>query len=660
MGLAGGEVPGEWGMAGTGSGRFLYELPAWLVCGLCRLMDALGRADWERFASRIARDQVELRLCERTDGRTQRLLWSWMNRNARVGDLLALLDELELYRARDLLASCDPALPAPLTPDPQPLPAQPGPAGAPHFQPAAPAARPGPAGAPHSRPAAPAGPAGAPHSRPAAPAGPARPCRRPPLPTRSPSTPVCVSLPLQGVKALGPAPQPFAWPLAELVQATGGFAERHKVGEGGFGCVYRARLRNTDYAVKRLKEDAELDWSSIRSSFLTEVEKLSRFRHPNIVEFGGFCAERDHFCLIYVFMPNGSLEDRLSGQGGRPLLSWAQRLEVLVGTARAVQFLHRDTPSLIHGDVKSSNILLDGALRPRLGDFGLARAGRGQAGSGGLSASLGRTHTVRGTLAYLPPEYVRSGTLSPSIDTYSYGVVLLETLTGRRALETDGRGRTKFLKDLVAEEEEAEVAEVPGQSQLAVTGPGPDQDARVTRVGTRIFQNHMDPRVGPCPEELGTALGCLATRCLHRRSKRRPPMAQVRDTWVPSPARGPGGSEKGGWDPGLLGSLPGSGRGSLPWDPPSTPWGDSLPRAPGLPPNQPVESDESLSEEGGSWLGVAPSLHPQIHINPARQRIMERLALYQQGALDSLGVLASELPAGSAPRLPEESDDFEP
>uniref|UniRef100_A0A8C4YKA0 Interleukin 1 receptor associated kinase 1 n=1 Tax=Gopherus evgoodei TaxID=1825980 RepID=A0A8C4YKA0_9SAUR len=535
------------GMAGTGSGRFLYELPAWLVCGLCRLMDALGRADWERFASRIARDQVELRLCERTDGRTQRLLWSWMNRNARVGDLLALLDELELYRARDLLASCEHPTATP------------------------------------------------------------QPCRRPPLPTRSPRpTPVCVSLPLQGVKALGPAPQPFAWPLAELVQATGGFAERHKVGEGGFGCVYRARLRNTDYAVKRLKEDAELDWSSIRSSFLTEVEKLSRFRHPNIVEFGGFCAERDHFCLIYVFMPNGSLEDRLSGQGGRPLLSWAQRLEVLVGTARAVQFLHRDTPSLIHGDVKSSNILLDGALRPRLGDFGLARAGRGQAGSGGLSASLGRTHTVRGTLAYLPPEYVRSGTLSPSIDTYSYGVVLLETLTGRRALETDGRGRTKFLKDLVAEEEEAEVAEVPGQSQLAVTGPGPDQDARVTRVGTRIFQNHMDPRVGPCPEELGTALGCLATRCLHRRSKRRPPMAQVRDTWS--------------WEPGLLGSLPDSEgplalphpqvyedlerlQKSLPWDPPSTPWGDSLPRAPGLPPNQPVESDESLSEEGGSWLG---------------------------------------------------------
>nr|XP_042702430.1 interleukin-1 receptor-associated kinase 1 isoform X1 [Chrysemys picta bellii] len=582
-------------------------------------------------ASRIARDQVELRLCERTDGRTQRLLWAWMNRNARVGELLALLDELELYRARDLLASWQPPSEPPVLRPP--------------FLPSAPPAPHPTTGDSRASTIACDSPKPPPQHLPE-PSCPSLPLPGPPPsgllsastqgPVPPPAAPPADQTLGPAPQVLGPAPQPFAWPLAELVQATGGFAEQHKVGEGGFGCVYRARLRNTDYAVKRLKEDTELDWSSIRSSFLTEVEKLSRFRHPNIVEFGGFCAERDHFCLVYVFMPNGSLEDRLSGQGGCPPLSWAQRLEVLVGTARAIQFLHQDTPSLIHGDVKSSNILLDGALRPRLSDFGLARAGRGRAGSGGLSASLGRTHTVRGTLAYLPPEYVQSGALSPSIDTYSYGVVLLETLTGRRALETDGRGRTKFLKDLVAEEEEAaEGGEGPGRAQLAVTGSGLDQDARATRVGTRIFRNHVDSRVGPCPEELGTALGCLATRCLQKRSKRRPPMAQVYED---------------------LERL----QKSLPWDPPSTPWGDSLPRAPGLPPNQPVESDESLSEDGGSWLGVAPSLHPPIHINPARQRIMERLALYQQGALDSLGVLASELPAGSAPRLPEESDDFEP
>ncbi|CAM5131672.1 unnamed protein product [Natator depressus] len=638
--------------SGSGSGRFLYELPAWLVCGLCRLMDALDRADWERFASRIARDQVELRLCEGTDGRTQRLLWAWTNRNARVGQLLALLDELELYRARDLLASWQPPSEPPVLRPP--------------FLPSAPPAPQPPTGDSRAWTVT-WDPPKPPPQPPPEPSCPSLPLPGPPpsslLSTRTqgPGPPPAAPPANQGVESLGPAPlelgpapQPFAWPLAELAQATDGFAERHKVGEGGFGCVYRARLRNTDYAVKRLKEDAELDWSSIRSSFLTEVEKLSRVPAPQHVEFGGFCAERDHFCLVYVFMPNGSLEDRLSGQGRAPPLTWAQRLEVLVGTACAVQFLHHDTPSLIHGDIKSSNILLDRALRPRLGDFGLARAGRGRAGSGGLSASLGRTHTVRGTLAYLPPSTCRAGPCPPLSTPTATVWVLLETLTGRRALG-DRRTWTDTVpgtpgcpqpcrcpspptptpqKDLVAEEEEAEVGEGPGRSQLAVTGP--DQDARATRVGTRIFRSHVDSRVGPCPEGLGPALGRLATLCLQKRSKRRPPMAQVYED---------------------LERL----QKSLPWDPPSIPQGDSLPRAPELPPNQPVgERPEPVGGGGQLVGGVAPSLHPQIHINPARQRIMERLALYQQGALDSLGVLASELPAGSAPRLPEESDDFEP
>uniref|UniRef100_A0A8C8VIG7 Interleukin 1 receptor associated kinase 1 n=1 Tax=Pelusios castaneus TaxID=367368 RepID=A0A8C8VIG7_9SAUR len=627
----------EWGMAGSGSGagsgRFLYELPAWLVCNFCRLMDALGRSDWERFASRIARDQVELRLCEETDGRTQKLLWAWMNRNARVEELLGLLDDLQLYRAHDLVASWHPSSEAPFLRPPIPLSVP----SAPH--PAIGNSRAWTTAWEDSkRPSQP---------QPAEPS-----CSSLPLPGPPPSSLLCTGsqspapLPAappanKGVDSLSPVlsaldrvPQPFAWPLAELVQATGGFADQHKVGEGGFGCVYRARLRNTDYAVKRLKEDAEVDWSTIRSSFITEVEKLSRFRHPNIVEFGGFCAEQDNFCLVYVFMPNGSLEDRLGSQGGRHPLSWSQRLEVLVGAARAIQFLHGDKPSLIHGDVKSSNILLDAALRPRLGDFGLARAGWGRGSSRGLSASLGRTHTVRGTLAYLPPEYVQSGLLSPAIDTYSYGVVLLETLTGRRALETDGCGRTKYLKDLVSEEEEeAEDTVMPGRSQLATTSPRLAQDTQAARVGTRIFQNHMDPRIGPCPKELGTVLGQLATRCLHKRSKRRPPMAQVYEE---------------------LERL----QKSLSWDSPTTSRGNSPPMARGPPPNQPEESDESLSEEGGSLLGDVASLHPQIHINPARQRIMERLALYEEGALDSLGVLASEPPAGWAPPLPEESEDF--
>lgn len=171
------------------------------------------------------------------------------------------------------------------------------------------------------------------------------------------------------------------------------------------------------------------------------MEKLSRFRHPNIIEFAGYCAEQGHFCLVYVFLPKGSLEDHLHGQAG-PGLSWGQRLHVAVGVARAIQFLHSDTPSLIHGDVKSSNVLLDGALNPRLADFGLARFSR-RPKQGTMSSSLGQTRTVQGTMAYLPPEYIRTGTLSTAIDVFSFGVVLLELLTGRRPMELDSRGHNK-------------------------------------------------------------------------------------------------------------------------------------------------------------------------------------------------------------------------
>ncbi|XP_054664617.1 interleukin-1 receptor-associated kinase 1 isoform X2 [Grus americana] len=381
-----------------------------------------------------------------------------------------------------------------------------------------------------------------------------------------------------------PVPPPFRWGLGELAGATGGFADTHKVGEGGFGVVYRARLRHTDYAVKRLRQDADLDWGVLVNSFVTEVEKLSRYRHPNIVELSGVCAEGGHFCLVYVFMANGSLQQRLGAQCPQPPLTWGQRLHVLLGTARALQFLHRDTPALVHGDVKSSNILLDAGLSPRLSDFGLARPPRGGAG-GSSTGSLGGSRSLRGTLAYLPPEYLRGGALTPALDTYSFGVVLLEVLTGRPAMETDARGRTTYLKELLEEAED----EDEGWS-----GPPPD------------------PRAGLPPPGLATALSRLAARCLRRRGKRRPAMAQVYEELERL--------QEG---------------------------------APPAPPNQPQESEEE--EEAAA---AAP---PGVVINPARRRLMERLALYRQGRLDSLGLLASGgPPAMAAAPQPQESDDSQP
>ncbi|XP_078144537.1 uncharacterized protein irak1 isoform X1 [Centroberyx gerrardi] len=266
-------------------------------------------------------------------------------------------------------------------------------------------------------------------------------------------------------------------------------------------------MRNTQYAVKRLRQDSLLDWSLVKESFKTEVEKLSQFRHPNIVDLLGFSAAGESFCLIYSYMENKSLEDQLHTDGA---LSWPQRLCVVEGASRALQFLHRPpepNAPLLHGDVKSSNILLDRFLVPKLADFGLARFCRGPRGGGGSSAvqtaSVGKTATVRGTLAYLPDEYVQNGELGTAVDVYSFGVVLLEVLTGRRALETDRQSRDIYLKDLVLEVEDA-----------------------------ALWRNQLDPRLhtGGAAEPPGCMdMAALACRCLNKRRKKRPAMTEVFD-----------------------------------------------------------------------------------------------------------------------------------
>ncbi|XP_034290127.1 interleukin-1 receptor-associated kinase 1 [Pantherophis guttatus] len=630
-------------MAGSGSTRLLYDLPPAVMCKFYEIMDALDRAEWERFASRIVRNQVELRLYEKMDGRTHNLMWTWMNRNAYVDDLIQILDDLQLYRARDIIVSgC-------LLPCPQK--ARPVSSQKPSTSPKPPPA-PDPGGRgsckistktwePHQKPSPPEPD----HSNRQLPS-------RVSIPRSHFSSAASNTLPsppaqsdTQGLESL-PSTCPFEWQLEELRQATDDFSEHLKIGEGGFGCVYQARLRNTVYAVKRLKEEAELDWTVIKNSFVTEVEKLSRFRHPNIVEFAGCCAEQGCFCLVYVFLPKGSLEDHLHGQVDA-CLSWTQRHHVALGTARAIQFLHSDSPSLIHGDVKSSNILLDAALNPRLADFGLARFSR-RPKQGAISSSLGQTQTVRGTLAYLPPEYVRTGMLSTAIDIFSFGVVLLELLTGRRPMEVDSRGHSKYLKDLVSDEEEQE-------AHLS-TNTASSSHTKAVQLGSHLYQKHVDLRSGPCPEQLGKTLGKLACCCLHPRAKRRPSMAEVYQELerLQLPLRGKSSAS-------LL----------LPPQQPHTPQEDYYSS---MPLNEPEESDESLEANSkllsyrrvtteSVSIGQLGNPTPQIVINPARRRMMERLALYHEGELDSLAVLAST-PSGEdgvaePPREPEESDEFE-
>ncbi|XP_074215373.1 interleukin-1 receptor-associated kinase 1 isoform X2 [Camelus bactrianus] len=701
--MAGG--PGPEDPAVPGAQHFLYEVPPWVMCRFYKVMDALEPADWCQFAALIVRDQTELRLCERSGQRTASVLWPWINRNARVADLVRILTHLQLLRARDIITAWHP--PAPILP-PSTTATRPSSISAPSK---AEAPSPRKLHSSASTLLSPAFPGTQTQSDPElgpvpnsaallpAPPSPAPSCTKP-------STESPLSL-LQGAHSSS-----FCWPLHEICQGTHNFSEELKIGEGGFGCVYRAVMRNTVYAVKRLKEDADLEWTTVKQSFLTEVEQLSRFRHPNIVDFAGYCVQSGFYCLVYGFLPNGSLEDRLHLQTQAwPPLSWLQRLDILLGTSRAIQFLHQDSPSLIHGDVKSSNVLLDERLMPKLGDFGLARLSRFAGASPSQSSAVARTRTVRGTLAYLPEEYIKTGRLAVDTDTFSFGV-----------------------KDLV--EEEAEEAGVALKSVQTTLQTGLAADAWAAPVATQIYKKHLDPRPGPCPPELGLALGQLACCCLHRRAKRRPPMTQVYkrleklQVAVAGPSPEPEAASRHPSSPQENSYVSTTGctlsRGS-PRQPLAMPSGALAQATERLQKgtNQPVESDESVSglsaalhswhltlscppgpaqpgspkqgaaewalaplgqagytQEGatresgwgsspglqptaveGSLLGSSTSSRPpQIVINPARQKMLQKLALYEDGVLDSLQLLSSSSLPGVGPdqqrrQGPEESDE---
>uniref|UniRef100_A0A3B5MCP0 Protein kinase domain-containing protein n=1 Tax=Xiphophorus couchianus TaxID=32473 RepID=A0A3B5MCP0_9TELE len=270
------------------------------------------------------RDQTAVRLAYRREQRTDWVMNNWGNRNGRVGELVDLLESLQLFRPRDIILKPE-SLPA-ATDDV--MPPSPSPCGA-------------------------------------------------------ITTIIC-------------------WTYEEVHAGTRGFSPNLQVGEGGFGVVYRATLSNMDCAVKRLRQ----------VNMNTPV--AVRFRHPNIVDLLGFSeGEGGLMCLIYSYMQNRSLEDQLQN----------------------VTPLKPERSSDFPLCVCSSNILLDQHLVPKLSDFGLARyVPQNSAGCSTQTSSVGKTTTVRGTLAYLPDEYVRRGELCTAVDVYSYGVVRLPGADGKCSL----------------------------------------------------------------------------------------------------------------------------------------------------------------------------------------------------------------------------------
>ncbi|KAL2642593.1 hypothetical protein R1flu_010180 [Riccia fluitans] len=217
-----------------------------------------------------------------------------------------------------------------------------------------------------------------------------------------------------------------AFCLAELRDATNGFKEFNELGRGSYGFVYKALLQDgRQVAVKRANATRRIQSNS--RDFEAELEVLCKAHHAHLVNLLGYCEEMGERLLVYEFMPHGTLHDHL--HGGLAKLSWNLRLKVATQAARGIEYLHKDaSPKIIHRDIKSSNVLLDGEWGARVADFGLALPEKEKAPPRSLKPS---------DVAYVAPEYLISQVYSEKSDVYSFGVVLLEILTGRKAYDKE-------------------------------------------------------------------------------------------------------------------------------------------------------------------------------------------------------------------------------
>ncbi|KAE9602400.1 hypothetical protein Lal_00050146 [Lupinus albus] len=212
----------------------------------------------------------------------------------------------------------------------------------------------------------------------------------------------------------------------ELHAATNGFSEDNKLGEGGFGSVYWGRTSDGfQIAVKKLKAIN----SKAEMEFAVEVEVLGRVRHKNLLGLRGYCAGDDQRLIVYDYMPNLSLLSHLHGQFSLEVqLDWKRRIKIAIGSAQGIFYLHHEaTPHIIHRDIKASNVLLNSDFEPLVADFGFAKLI-----PDGVSHMTTR---VKGTLGYLAPEYAMWGKVSESCDVFSFGILLLELVTGRKPIE---------------------------------------------------------------------------------------------------------------------------------------------------------------------------------------------------------------------------------
>ncbi|KAL2322530.1 hypothetical protein Fmac_026909 [Flemingia macrophylla] len=278
--------------------------------------------------------------------------------------------------------------------------------------------------------------------------------------------------------------------LRDLELATSRFSPDNVIGEGGYGVVYRGRLINgSEVAAKKILNNL----GQAEKEFRVEVEAIGHVRHKNLVRLLGYCIEGVHRLLVYEYVNNGNLEQWLHGpMSQQGSFTWEARMKVITGTAKALAYLHEAIePKVVHRDIKSSNILIDNEFNAKVSDFGLAKL-----------LDSGESHIttrVMGTFGYVAPEYANTGLLNERSDIYSFGVLLLEAVTGRDPVDYSRPANEVNLVEWLK-----------------------------MMVGTRRAEEVVDSRleVKPSIRALKRAL-LVALKCVDPESEKRPKMSQV-------------------------------------------------------------------------------------------------------------------------------------
>ncbi|XP_016065421.1 PREDICTED: interleukin-1 receptor-associated kinase-like 2 [Miniopterus natalensis] len=605
---------------------YIYQLPSWVLDDLCRNMDTLSEWDWMHFASYVITDLTQLRKIksmERVQGVsiTRELLWWWGMRQATVQQLLDLLCHLELYRAAQIILNWKPVPEIePSVPD-FPDTAKPGKPwaafvrdtkGEQKGQPVRPAAFLGPGPAPARASLLPP-PEDTPSSLKTDP------------PASSDSKDFSTSIPKQET-LLSLAGDSLFWSEVDVVQATDNFNQTHKISEGTFADIYRGQRQGTPFVFKKLREMASSGPVSIEKFFQAEIRICHRCCHPNVLPLLGVCTGKQFYSLIYPYMANGSLQDRLWCQGGSDPLLWPQRISIFSGLLRAVEHLH--SLEIIHSNIKSSNVLLDQNFTPMLAH---PRAHLCP-DSKRSKYTMMKTHLFQASAAYLPEDFIKVGQLTKRVDIFSCGIVLAEVLTGIPAMDNDRN--PVYLKDLL-------LHEIPTSTR---------KTAMEKVMVKEICQKYLEKRAGRLPEDCAEALATATCLCLRRRNASLAEVC-VSVAAVEERLRGP--------------------ETSLPWDGLSEGTGSSsnIPEETDDVDNSSLEAASSVREAPRSGVAASPapaedgegrtratggmqadcasvactSPEPpegetswKIEINDAKRKLMENILLYKEEKLDSI------------------------